>query len=87
MEPKNGNTEQYPVVRTLSEIQPIPISDQVDVNNQYIGYASLGTGLGEAGWKIIKIVKSGTVTTAYYADGDEKYDNVWNDRATLSYKR
>jgi len=28
---------------------------------------------------------TGKITETKLADGDENYDNIWNDRATLTY--
>lgn len=59
--------------------------DEVDSTTTYIGVAPLGSATSAASWQIRKIAVSGTVTTFTWADGDEEYDNVWDDRATLTY--
>lgn len=59
--------------------------DEVDANTTYVGYAKLGTATSAASWKILKISVSGTVTTTTYADGDDLFNNIWDDRASLSY--
>ena len=51
----------------------------------YVGKAKMGEETDEASWQIMKIEESGTVTSFTFADGDEEYDNVWDDRATLDY--
>ncbi len=59
-----------------------------DVNGSttYLGY-SLTEGASGAlpVWRIRKEVTSGNITTATYADGDGNYDNIWNNRASLTY--
>lgn len=50
----------------------------------YIGYASTGTSISDAKWKI-KRVDTGNPTTVLWADGNAFYDNLWSDRSTLSY--
>lgn len=60
-----------------------------DVNNNpaYIGKAEFGAGKGEAKWQIQKMVYAGNnLTDILWADGDTKFDNVWNDRTGLVYE-
>jgi hypothetical protein len=79
--------DQYPIIRTMTESQPEPIVDVASGTVTYRGYADLGTGTDEAKWKIVKVLIAGTVTTTQYADGNMLYDNIWDNRATLSYSR
>ena len=79
-------TEQYPIHKTLTETIPAPLVDDV-AGVQFIGFASLGVKTSQAFWKILKISVSGTLTTTEYADGDMKYNNIWDDRLTLKYSR
>ena len=51
----------------------------------YIGQAKIGTATSTADWQIQKISESGTVTTFTWADGNTEYDNIWDNRASLSY--
>jgi hypothetical protein len=64
---------------------PKPIIDEYDNNTTYIGYAGFGAVTSDAAWQIKKIVKNGTVTTITWADGDDRYDNIWNNRTALTY--
>ena len=58
--------------------------DEASSTETYIGKAKIGTGTGQALWQIFKIdTSSGTAIT--WADSDDKYDNVWDDRASLTY--
>ena len=61
------------------------ITDEADANTTYVGEAPVGTATNEAKWSIKKIVVSGTVTQILYADGDTKFDNVWDNRTSLTY--
>ena len=70
--------------QTIGHPKAIKI-DEVDSTTTYIGLANIGTLTSAASWQIRKIGVSGTVTTFTWADGDENYDNVWNDRVSLSY--
>lgn len=60
--------------------------DQVSSTVAYYGIAVVGSLLADAVWQIKKIVftSSGGVSVTW-ADGNNRFDNVWNDRATLSY--
>lgn len=53
---------------------------------EYIGLAIPGTAKSVASWQIKKLTYSGNnVTDIQFADGDNNFDNVWNDRSGLSY--
>lgn len=58
-----------------------------DGSNLYVGYAVPGTATSSASWKIKRIVSSGTPTdySARFADGNTNFDNIWDNRASLSY--
>lgn len=71
-----------------SNSEPINQAQRVDdtstANTVYIGYADIGSSEAAAVWRIKKInTTSGADTT--WADGDDNYDNVWDDRTILSY--
>ncbi len=52
----------------------------------FIGLAEPGTAKSAAFWQIRKITYSGfSVTDVQFADGDNNFNNVWDDRAGLSY--
>ena len=61
--------------------------DAVDANTTYIGYCAMGSGTNTAGavWRIKKVAVAGVVTTITWADGDDNFDNIWDNRAALSY--
>lgn len=50
----------------------------------YVGYAILGSNTSTTAWKI-KRIKTTNVVEILYADGNAYYDNVWNNRASLTY--
>lgn len=53
---------------------------------EYIGYALPGTSKASARWLIKKLTYSGSyVTDIQFANGVIAFDQVWNDRASLSY--
>lgn len=65
----------------------IPLATRIDEASgtvTYIGSAQPGSAASAASWQIKKIdSSSGTIIT--FADGDGLFNNVWNDRASLSY--
>lgn len=51
----------------------------------YAGFALAGANPAQPVWRIQRITETATTTLIEYADGNENMDNVWNDRASLSY--
>ena len=62
------------------------ISYTSDGMTEYIGLASPGTASSSASWQIRKLAYSGmNVVSILFADSNTSFDNVWDDRAILSY--
>lgn len=59
--------------------------DEASADVIYIGSAKLGTADSAASWQIRKIETAGNVTSILYADGDRRFDNIWDNRASLTY--
>lgn len=67
--------------------------DTVVANTYYIGKAKPRTSAASAAWQIKKVVITGAGTSAAgdtsvqisWANGDDRFDNVWNSRQSLSY--
>lgn len=56
-------------------------------NVEYFGWASFfGATETQAAWRIMRITYSGTDFIVQWADGDQDFDNSWQDRATLTYE-
>lgn len=64
--------------------EPVLI-DESNPNVIYKGFASPAAKQDEAVWAIQKITNKGEVCSYQWADGNKNFDNIWNDRATLSY--
>lgn len=65
-----------------------PTAERIDVASAtvtYIGEAVVGTLGSAAAWRIQRVTVSGTVTSIEWADGNVNDDNVWDNRASLSY--
>lgn len=59
--------------------------DQVSDTLFYVGKALIGKVNSDANWLIIRYTTVGNVLMSEYANGSEAFDQVWNDRATLTY--
>ncbi len=69
-------------------IQEVPLKiilDEPDASTTYVGEANHGTATTAAAWRIKKIVVSGTLTTISYAGGNDNFNKIWDDRASLAY--
>ena len=60
--------------------------DQADSTTAYLGDAAVASAEGSAVWRIQKLVfgVDGDVTITW-ADGDTSFDNIWTNRASLTY--
>jgi hypothetical protein len=60
--------------------------DFIDDNHIYIGEANPGSSFSDSVWRIkyITILSDGDVSIVW-ADGNDSFDNVWNNRASYSY--
>ena len=77
----------------LTEIQPVSVASSVVYGTRideatstvtYIGKATPGTATSVSLWQIQKIdTTTGTVIT--WADGNGDFDNVWDNRTSLTY--
>lgn len=59
--------------------------DEVSSTLTYVGDAAVGVTDSAAAWRIKRLLTTGTVLEITWADGNEFYDNVWDDRASLTY--
>jgi len=70
------------------ETRALPMKTLVDEASSavtYVGESLTGTSASSALWRIKRLTQSGTVLLVEWADGDGLFDNIWDDRATLSY--
>lgn len=61
------------------------IIDETTSGTTYIGTASIGAATSAASWQIVKLTEASLITQTTYADGDDNYDNIWDNRDSLSY--
>lgn len=71
------------------EVDETVIIDEASATVTYICKAIPGSnttpGKADARWKIKKIDSTSNPTAIGYADGNTNYDNVYDDRASLTY--
>lgn len=51
----------------------------------YVGKAVAGSSLASAVWQIKQITDTSGDLSIQFADGDSNFNNVWNNRESLSY--
>lgn len=67
-----------------AKIEPI-YTDESNPNTIYKGWAkALGNGADPI-WAIQKITRAADVVTLEWADGNQQYDNIWDNRLQLQY--
>jgi hypothetical protein len=72
------------VIRSQSSsIQILVVNGGTGVT--YIGEAVSGTATSAARWRIRKLVDTSGDLAITFADGNKNMDNVWDDRASLTY--
>jgi hypothetical protein len=59
--------------------------DTVSSTLLYVGEGALNSISSEPVWRIRKIETIGTVMSVLWADGNQRFDNVWDNRTSLSY--
>lgn len=83
------NTSKVPPIQSFPPIQAeaLPFIDEVDASTKYVGYAPRGIGEKQAGWLLLKYETVGTVTKILFAEGSDRWDKVWDNRALYNYSR
>jgi hypothetical protein len=77
-------TIQATLDRPLTPDLTMRIDDTSTSNVTYIGKARVGTPTSDAYWQIKKIDNSSGVIITW-CDGNLEFDNVWDDRTSLTY--
>ena len=64
----------------------IKTTDDANSQLEYFGEAPPGSATSVSIWRIRKLTySSGGNPSWLYADGNDKFDNIWDNRASLSY--
>lgn len=62
------------------------VDEVTDGEEYYFGYAHPeNDDVANPVWRIKKMVKTGTVYVFKFADGNADFDNIWDDRTSLTY--
>lgn len=59
--------------------------DEASSTVTYVGKAKMGTATSAASWQIFKVSVSGNVTSITWCDSNNNFDNIWDNRAGLTY--
>ena len=59
--------------------------DEASATVTYVGKATPGSAEGSAVWQVQRLTESAGDLTVEWADGNDSFDNVWTNRASLSY--
>ena len=62
--------------------------DEANGSTTYIGEADIASDGTSAVWRIRRVIEdtaAGTISTITWCDGDSKFNNIWDNRGTLSY--
>jgi hypothetical protein len=60
-------------------------ADEVSDDLIYIGDADVGSATSAAVWRIAKATFTNNAAVRTYADGDQDFDNIWDNRASYIY--
>lgn len=76
-----------PLVTKLVGEYAILIDDVTTTGMTYVGKAAIGSATSTASWQIKRLDESGTPTTLVikWCDGDANFNNIWDNRASLTY--
>lgn len=80
-----GASTEATLANVLLEVeQPLQV-DSAGAGVTYIGYAAAGTATSAASWGIKRFTETGLDVAVAWADGNKTKDNIWDNRASLSY--
>lgn len=68
-----------------SDEETITLVDTTDSTLIYIGSALPGTLSSDAAWRIQRVDLTTSEIKILFADSDQEYDNVWDQRVSLVY--
>lgn len=86
VDPTAGTDYALPVALRQSKAYAQVIAYDGSNNPLYVGWAPPGTATSAALWRVKKLLYTGgLLTSVVWADGNDTFDNVWDNRAALSY--
>lgn len=73
------------IVKTIWEEFALLVDDTTTANVTYICKAEPGSATSDAVWQISIVDETGAHLRTKWADGNKKFDNIADNRDTLSY--
>jgi hypothetical protein len=61
------------------------LQDESNPNSIYRGFAVPGSKTSDPVWAIQKVTNNKGILSYRWADGNKNFDNVWDNRSSLSY--
>lgn len=87
IDPVTGNAVRVSATSPLPSGSPalaLRLDDTTTTNVTYVGKAAIASATSAAVWQIQKIDETtGMIIT--WADGDSSFNNIWDNRASLTY--
>ena len=71
-------------VTSIDTIYSIRVDDAT-ATVTYVGEAVIGSTEASSVWRIKKLETIGSILYITWADGNQSFDNIWDNRASLSY--
>lgn len=72
--------------RKITENLAVRTDSATTANVTYVGKAAIGSATSSAVWQVQKVDETTTNTAIItWADGNSNFDNIWDNRASLSY--
>lgn len=70
----------------LSIFEPHVLIDEYSTTEIYYGVSNNSGDINSHNWRIRRALKSGTVWSFKYPEGNQGFDYVWSARLTYDYK-
>lgn len=81
---RSGGVSDGTPFKSVQEIPNGMIIEEIG-SYMYIGEAKPGTLTSASSWRIRRIETTGGLREIYFANGQDKFNQVWDDRASLTY--
>lgn len=82
---ESETTRTVTVSTLMSTATQQVLCDEASATIAYIGKAAAGVSTATAGWQIRRVHPTDPNAPVLWADGDQLYNNVWDNRASLTY--
>ena len=72
------------MIRSIPNVQ-VKI-DEADSSTVYFGYANPQSATSDRDWEICRQKTVGNITTESWAEDDDIFPHIWDNRASLTYE-